>query len=101
VPAGPGCQGCDVGAWEVLRVEEIPPHHGAVRRETHEGPGALGWRIGSVCGQQPKPRPLVRAGDECGVRRERAQRNLQGYDGGDRAAREAGMGEWGRRMQAQ
>lgn len=33
--------------------------------------------------------------DECGVRRERAQRNLslQGRDGGDRAVREVGTGE--------
>lgn len=90
----------------MLQVEEPPPpRHGAVRREDPEGSGALRWRdgIGSVCGQQPKPRPLVRAGHECGVRQERAQRNLslRGHNGGDRAAREARDGGGGKRIQAQ
>lgn len=101
--------GCDIstvmwGHGTCCRWRSSPPH-GAVRREDPEGSWALGWRdrIGSVCGQQPKPRPLVRAGHECGVRQERAQRNLslRGHNGGDRAAREVRDGGGGKRMQAQ
>jgi len=39
VPAGPGCQGCDVGAWEVLRVEEIPPTMGQSEERPMRGLG--------------------------------------------------------------
>lgn len=70
------------------------PPGGAFRNQAHKESGALGWRYRSrsVCGQQPKPRALVRAEFKCGVRWEKAQGNLSpwGHDGGDRAATEVG-----------
>lgn len=70
------------------------PPGGAFRNQAHKESGALGWRYRSrsVCGQQPKPRALVRAEFKWGVRWEKAQGNLSpwGHDGGDRAATEVG-----------
>ena len=39
VPVGTRCPGCDVGAWKVLRVEELPPAWGIQKRGHRDAPG--------------------------------------------------------------
>lgn len=106
MPVGTGCQGCDVGMGGAAGGGGPPPPRitGQSEERLLRGLGLWAGETG-VYWQRMWPAAKAKApgeaGDECGVRQERAQRNLslQGRDGGDRAVREVGTGEGGRRMQ--